>query len=297
MCPPPDQPAALGLNNGLTLRAAKRSLARQFTAAALPFADEDALDLLLSVTGLSQTDYIMHGTEIIPAAQIGALNTAANRRLSGEPVDRVLGWRDFYGRRFAIDNVLSPRSDTEVLLLAALDAVKDIAAPTLIDLGTGSGALAVSLLCERVDAAALATDYNGDALETARRNAETLGVLDRLSLRQSDWFKSVPPQQVDAIVSNPPYITTQAMGALSREVAAYDPNSALHGGPDGLNPYRRIIPGAQEFLRPGGWLGVEIGYDQGSAAKVLFRESGYENIRLITDPAGLDRVVCGRKSS
>jgi len=279
----------------LTVRAAKRTLAKQFAAADLPFADEDALDLLLGVTGLSQSDYVSRGPERLSTAQQDRLLQAATRRLSGEPVDRILGWRDFYGRRFAIDNVLSPRGDTEVLMLAALDAVKNIAAPSLIDLGTGSGALAVTLLCERTDSRVLATDYDANALKTARRNGAAHGVSDRLTLLRSDWMSAIPAQQADAIVSNPPYITTKAMRALDREVLDHDPDSALHGGDDGLDPYRIIVPGAREYLRPNGWLGVEIGYDQGQAVTAMYRESGYEAIRLLTDPAGFDRVICGRK--
>lgn len=279
--------------SGVTYRSAKRAMATQFAAAALPFAEEDAFDLLLGLTGLTHADYVMNGGARVPTTQCDAINVATTRRLAGDPVDRILGWRDFYGRRFTIDNVLSPRGDTEVLLLAALSAVGDIPAPSLIDLGTGSGALAVSLLCERPAATLVATDRDADALITARRNADAHGVLDRLTLVQSDWYDALPANPVDAVLSNPPYITTPAMAALSHEVSAHDPDGALHGGLDGLDPYRTIIPGARAVLRPGGWLGVEIGFDQGESVRALFQASGYRNIRLIFDPAGLDRVVCG----
>lgn len=268
-------------------------MARQFASADLPFADEDALDLLLGLTGLSHADYVMRGTEFITAEQFAALSAAADQRLNGVPVDRILGWREFYGRRFNIENVLSPRGDTEVLLLAALTAIQNTPDPTLIDLGTGSGALAVSLLCERVDATALATDCPLAALTTARRNAEAHGVMDRLTLLSSDWFAAVPKTPVDAILSNPPYITTKAMAALSTEVSDHDPDGALHGGTDGLDPYRTLIPAAREHLAPQGWLGVEIGFDQGAAVRALFKTADYRNIRVICDPTGLDRVVCG----
>lgn len=277
-----------------TYRSAKRLMAEQFKAADLPFADEDALDLLLGLTGLSHTEYVMSGAGAISSEHADTIDHAINRRLSGDPVDRILGWREFYGRRFAIDNVLSPRGDTEVLLLAALSAVEDISDPSFIDLGTGSGALAISLLCERPDAAALATDLTADALKTAQMNAKTHRVMDRLTLLQSDWFDAVPDHKVDAILSNPPYITSDAMTALSREVSNHDPDGALHGGEDGLDPYRVLIPNARGHLKPSGWLGVEIGFDQGQAVKDLFRDCGYRDIRLILDPAGLDRVVCGR---
>lgn len=279
-----------------TYREAKRQMAQQFRAANLPFADEDALDLLLGVTGLSHSDYVMNGAEPLSGAQSVILGQAAARRISGEPVDRILGWRDFYGRRFAIDNVLSPRGDTEVLLLAALRAIDAIPNPVFIDLGTGSGALAISLLCERGDAQAVATDIAPEALRTASANSQVHGTTDRLTLLQSDWLSAVPKQPVDAILSNPPYITTKAMAALDREVADHDPDGALHGGDDGLDPYRILIPQAQGYLKPAGWLGVEIGFDQGPAVSELFRASDYQDIRILLDPAGLDRVICGRLS-
>lgn len=279
----------------LTLRSAKRSIAHQFADAGLPFADEDALDLLLGLLGITHTHYVIHGTDFLSVEQFEAVTAAGERRLAGDPVDRILGWRDFYGRRFKIANVLSPRGDTEVLLLAALAAVKDTTNPTLIDLGTGSGALAVTLLCERADARVTATDIDPDALMTARRNADAHGVLDRINLLQSDWFNAVPSNPLyDAVLSNPPYITSDAMAALSPEVADHDPDRALHGGIDGLAPYRILIPGARTYLRADGWLGVEIGYDQGEAVQALFAASGYRNIRCLPDPAGLDRVVCGQ---
>lgn len=279
--------------SGLNYRSAKRFMARQFDAAGFPFADEDALDLLLGTTGLSHADYIMRGTEVIAPEHFKAITDAADRRLAGEPVDRILGWRDFYGRRFVIENVLSPRGDTEVLLLATLAAIQDIPNPSLIDLGTGSGALAVSILCERPDATVLATDRDPDALITAGRNADIHTATDRLTLLRSDWFNALPLSPVDAVLSNPPYITTAAMASLGRDVSEHDPDGALHGGADGLDPYRILIPGARTFLRPKGWLGVEIGFDQGEMVSALFKTSDYKNIRLITDPAGHDRVVCG----
>jgi release factor glutamine methyltransferase len=294
MVVPLDQRPRSGPYSGLNFRSAKRFLARQFAAAGLPFADEDALDLLLGLSGLSQTDYALRGTEFISADLFEILQAAADRRLSGEPVDRILGWRDFYGRRFDIENVLSPRGDTEVLLLAAIKAVKPITVPHMLELGIGSGALSITLLCERPDAHVTATDINPEALVTARRNADTHQVSDRLTLIQSDWFEQIPPTPFDVILSNPPYIDDRAMSELGREVANYDPQLALHGGLDGLSPYRTIIPNARQFLKPKGWLGVEIGYDQGPAVRQIFERAAFTNIQVITDPAGHDRVVCGR---
>ncbi|MGB6319506.1 MAG: peptide chain release factor N(5)-glutamine methyltransferase, partial [Litorimonas sp.] len=158
-----------------------------------------------------------------------------------------------------------------------------------------SGALALSLLAERGDATALATDCEASALRTAQANAEALGVSDRVDWLRSDWFGAVNETGVDAVVSNPPYIDSAAMEALEPEVARFDPTRALHGGPDGLDPYRIIVPEALSRLRPGGWLGLEIGFDQGPAVAALLQRSGYVGTRIIRDPAGLDRVVSGRR--
>ena len=235
----------------------RRALAKRFSDAGLPFAAEDALDLVLGVSGLSRAE-VVAGAELPDA---DALEAAALRRLQGEPVDRILGHRDFYGRRFSISGVLSPRGDTEVLLLAALEAVRDVDAPRLLELGTGSGALAVSILAERADARVTATDISEAALRTAAANAEAHGVDDRLTLLRSDWFAAVEGT-FHAVLSNPPYIDDAAMEALSREVAEHDPDLALRGGADGLDAYRAIVPDARAHLVPGGWLGVEIGFDQ-----------------------------------
>ena len=280
--------------SGLNLRSAKRFLAAQFRAADLPFADHDALELVLGLTGLDHAAYVARGTDFVTTDALDALRDAADRRLAGEPVDRILGWRDFYGRRFSIKDVLSPRGDTEVLLLAALEAVRNVERAHVLELGTGSGALAVSLAAETASARITASDISEAALRTAATNARAHGVTDRLGLVRADWLDGLEGP-FDAVLSNPPYITDAAMRALPREVAAHDPDLALRGGAHGLDAYRTIVPGAIGRLVPGGWLGVEIGFDQADAVQAMFRDSGYAQLRLRRDPAGLARVVEGRR--
>ena len=282
--------------SGLNLRSAKRFLAAQFRGAGLPFAEEDALDLVLGLTDMDRAAYAARGTEFISTDALDALRDAAGRRLAGEPVDRILGYRDFYGRRFAIEGVLSPRGDTEVLLLAALDAIRDVEHPHVLELGTGSGALAVSIVSESTGARVTATDTSADALRTARANARTHDAEGRLRLMEADWWAGVDGS-FDAVISNPPYITDAAMRDLPAEVAGYDPDIALRGGSDGLDAYRVIVPGAAAHLSPEGWLGVEIGFDQAKAVSAMFRKAGFVDVRLQRDPAGLPRVVQGRRAA
>lgn len=266
-------------------------MSRQFTEAGIALAEDDALELVLGLCGLSQTDYVLRGNEGLTADQLSALQSARDRRLSGEPVDRILGWRDFYGRRFEIDNVLSPRGDTEVLLLSALRALEKRPQPSVLELGVGSGALVISILCEIISATAVGTDISAPALQTARANASRHGITERIEFRASDWFANVPHKQFDAILSNPPYIDAVAMDALPREVGGFDPVLALSGGEDGLAPYRKIIPAAPDFLKPGGVIALEIGFDQGEAVSAMMRSAGFEAVEIIQDPARLDRVV------
>ena len=292
----PHEPVTTGPYSGLTLRSAKRFLQKQFENAGLDFAEEDARDLVLAITGLNPVDYMTRGTDYLTEVQSTRLFDAASDRLSGTPVDRILGWREFFGRRFTLSpDGLSPRADTEILLLAALEAIRTIAAPQCLDLGTGTGALAISLLCERRDAAVLATDISQAVLGLCQLNAERHNLGDRLQWLQSDWFDALEQRsRFDAILSNPPYISAEAMDALEREVSDHDPKLALYGGPDGLDAYRAIIPQARAYLKPGGWLGVEIGFDQAERVSTLFEQAGYNHIAIRKDPAGLDRCVCAR---
>lgn len=290
---PLDQRPKSGPYSDLTPRSAKRFIVQQLSDAGLPFADEDALDLVLGLTGLTRTDYTVRGTEVLTTEQVSSLREATDRRLSGEPVDRILGYRDFYGRRFAIDNVLSPRGDTEVLLIATLQALKARDRAQILELGTGSGALAVTLACERPDLEIVATDVSPDAITTAKANAVAHHVTERITFFRSDWFGALDERRFDAILSNPPYIDAQAMTELPPEVAAFDPALALAGGDDGLDAYRQIISDAVRHLTPGGWLGFEIGFDQARAVSDLLKAAGFERVIVRADPAGLDRTVEG----
>jgi release factor glutamine methyltransferase len=232
------------------------------------------------------------------------------RRMSGESVARIIGEREFYGLAFGLNEAtLEPRPDTELLVDFAIAALPS--GGHLLDLGTGTGCIPIAVLANRQDATAMATDLSGEALEMARRNAERHGVEDRLEFCRGDWFgalmgsgeaphpalradlspKGRGDMEFDLMVSNPPYIATEVITTLDAEVKAFDPMLALDGGPDGLAPYRIIAAEGSRYLRPGGQVMVEIGYDQGEAVAGLFDRAGFSGIEVRKDLAGLDRVV------
>ncbi len=274
-----------------TITAARRDLTDQFRAARLETPDLDARILLMAATGLCHADLITRNGDRLSPGNSEKLAVMAERRLAGEPIDHILGYREFYGYRFEVTkDVLSPRPETELLVEVALAAIKNVKTPHILDLGTGSGAIVVSILAENPSATGIAVDLSEDALKIAQTNARTHNVNRRLDFLQGSWFEPITGH-FDIILSNPPYITDAAMGQLSREVANFDPDIALRGGPDGLEAYRAIIGGASAHLKPGGCLIFEIGYDQGQAVTALLKAANFRDIDLARDLAGHDRVI------
>lgn len=243
--------------------------------------------------GFSALQLATHERELVSTLLASSVTELMNRRLSGESVARIIGHREFYGLDFELSAAtLEPRPDTELLVDLALEVLPQ--GGRLLDLGTGSGCIPISILVNRVDARGMASDINPAALDMAAANAARHGVTDRLEFRQGDWFgalEQVDTAHFDLIVSNPPYIATAVVETLAGEVKDFDPRLALDGGVDGLGPYRIIAEGAPDRLGPGGKLLVEIGYDQGDAVTALFTAAGFERISVHKDLAGLDRVV------
>ena len=280
-------------------REVKRALTQAFEGAGIPYAEEDALELILAAMEFDKNALILRGTEPLTPEASDLIESYRDRRLSGEPVDHILGWREFYGRRFQISkDVLSPRADTETLIRGALKRLGQTGNPTLLDLGTGSGAIGLTLLAETPEARLIATDLSEAALAMAQANADALCLSARADFHQGAWWKAVPADhKFDIILSNPPYITDAAMENLEREVTNFDPDMALRGGFDGLDAYRHIISGTAKHLKPKGWLGLEIGFDQWPALKNLLEAGTWSNITLDTDLGGLDRVVWAQISA
>ncbi|WP_353532587.1 peptide chain release factor N(5)-glutamine methyltransferase [Cognatishimia sp. WU-CL00825] len=267
---------------------------RALREAGIPGPERDARLLLAEVVGLPVARMTLEPDLEITESQAGTFHQFLARRVAREPVSRILGRRSFWGRDFEVTpDVLDPRPETECLIAAALE----LPVPKrLIDLGCGSGIIAVTLLTEWPTAQAVACDISAACLAVSGRNATTHGVQDRLTLVQSDWFAEIAGE-FDLIVSNPPYITDQEMTVLDPDVALHDPHLALTPGGDGLSPYVTLAKDAKAHLADNGTLMVEIGWKQGRDVCDIFMRAGLKDVRVLPDLDGRDRVVCGNKSS
>lgn len=260
--------------------------------------DDPALEARILVSGLldlEPTALITRAREVIPAEKIERIRAAAARRVAGEPVYRILGWREFFGLRLKLSKgTLEPRPDTEVLVDAMLPVLHEMVGqgrqPRILDLGTGTGAICLALLHECLQASGVGTDISEDALATAKANADLNGISMRFEVLQSDWFSQVRGK-FDLIVSNPPYIPSSDIAGLDREVREHDPLAALDGGADGLEPYRIIANQADQYLADSGLVGVEFGWDQMSAVRAIFEAAGFIVRHVIRDYGGRDRAL------
>lgn len=230
--------------------------------------------------------------------ELATYRALIQRRLAGEPTQYLVGFREFYGRKFAVDDrVLIPRSETELLVEAALRDVKKDEPSRVLDLCTGSGCVAISIAAERPQASVWATDLMPGPIEVAKKNAEALGVDGRVTFFQGDLFAAVPEGATfDVIVSNPPYVKTSDLATLQREVQK-EPRAALDGGADGLDLIRRVVTDGLPRLKPGGLLALEIGDEQGDAVKEIMTRAGCRDVRIEKDLARHDRIALGRAGS
>ena len=215
---------------------------------------------------------------------------AIARRVDRQPVSQIIGRRAFWKHEFTVTgDVLDPRPETETLVELALAETFT----RVLDMGTGSGCILISLLAERPTSKGVGIDISEKGILVAGENAKRLGVSDRITLPLSEWWDDVGGRY-DLIVSNPPYIAIDEMASLSPEVKNWEPREALTDEGDGLSAYRKIAPGAVRHLLPGGRLLVEIGPAQGAAVAAIFKESGLKDVRVHQDLDGRDRVVCGK---
>jgi release factor glutamine methyltransferase len=254
----------------------------------------DAQMLVLHALGRSPHDrawLIAHDTDPLPPESETRWQGLLQRRQAGEPVAYLLGQKEFSGLTLQVDaRVLVPRPDTEVLVEWALDALPPPGSPArLLDLGTGSGAIALGVAYRRQDAQVTATDASSSALAVAQANARRLGLPVRFA--HGSWLAAVPGEHFQVIVSNPPYIPE---GDPHLDALGHEPLSALTSGADGLDDLRRIIATAPEHLVAGGWLLLEHGHDQASAVRGLLQDAGFRAVHSRTDLAGIERCSGGQ---
>ena len=226
----------------------------------------------------------------VSANIISKLEKLILRRINREPISKILGRREFWGRTFSINkNVLDPRGDTETLI----DYVIEKPVKTVLELGTGSGVIAVTLACAWKEVQVTAVDISEDALLLAQINAEKFNVENKIQFLKSDWFENVEGI-FDMIISNPPYIGWVEQDKISAEVKKYDPEIALFAGYDGFDAYKKIIPSLSKFLNKDGLVVLEIGASQSSQVKDIMSSSGFFDVEIVKDLSGKDRAVAAK---
>jgi release factor glutamine methyltransferase len=223
---------------------------------------------------------------------LGTLRAMVRRRAAGEPLQYILGKTEFHGLEFAVDNrALIPRPETELLVEEVISACKKVGGVHILDLGTGSGCIAVTLAKNLPAGSVTATDRSVPALELARQNAATHGLADRIEFVESDLFAALGAKKFDWVVSNPPYLPESEADKLAREIRDHEPREALFAGDDGLAVIRRIIAEAPPFLVPGGHVAIEIGAGQSEAVQQLFRDAQYAIAKVVKDLQNHERLV------
>jgi len=286
---------------GQSVEMTRRALAAALKAKGIDSAELDARILVGAVLGLDLTALIAAAQRAVTEEQSRRLVDFAERRGAGEPVARIVGFKEFWGLSLKLSaETLVPRADTETVVELALEvwreAIISVRRPRIADVGTGSGAILLALLSEIPKAEGVGTDISVAALRTAKDNAKHLGLSERTAFVACNYAAALSGQ-FDLMVSNPPYIRSMEIAGLSREVRDHDPRAALDGGADGLDAYRAIIPEAARLLRPGGALIVEAGLGQSGRIQELMRAAGLTLDRPPKpDLAGIFRAVAGRKS-
>jgi release factor glutamine methyltransferase len=282
----------------LTLVQAWTSARDQLKAAGVDSPVIDARLLLEAAANATRVDLLNDPYRPLTAEQSERLEDYVARRSRREPVSHILGRKGFWKIMVGVtSDVLTPRPETEVIVDHALRNFEAHQAFSLLDLGVGSGAIALAILAERPAARGLGVDVSEEALAVARENAANLGLASRLALLRGDWTAGLQDDGFDLVVSNPPYIPTRDIDTLAPEVRDHEPRLALDGGEDGLDAYRALAPEIMRVLKPGGLLLVEIGYDQGETVPPLFKAAGAEGVDVLKDLSDRHRVVIGRKKT
>lgn len=275
-----------------TVREALIAAATQLRHGGVERPERDARVLMRHCLGIDMAALIAAERDTLASESAARFQMTIERRAGGEPVSRIIGERAFFGHRLRIDaHVLDPRPETELLVEAALrDFGLQSGPKRFVDIGTGSGAIALAILAERPGFRAIATDISKNALACALENAELLGLASRFRALQGDLLDGVGGG-FDFIVSNPPYIASAEIASLAPEVREHDPLHALDGGGDGLDFYRHILARAGEALVPDGRLYLEAGAGQAPSIRQIARSTGWRSVGVVQDAGGVDRVL------
>ncbi len=253
--------------------------------------------LLRSALGESRARFFATLDEVIDEAALAQFRAWIEARLEGRPLQHLLGRQEFMGLQFKVTpDVLVPRPDTEIAVEVVLELIKEVQEPLVVDLATGSGAIAVAVAYHAPQAQVWATDISAAALAVAQQNAKANGVAERVTFLEGSWAEPLLAQgrRYHCVVSNPPYIPTDDIAQLAIEVQR-EPRLALDGGPDGLDCYRALIPQAWELLLPGGHLVLEVGQGQADAVAMLLQQQGFSDPTIHPDLAGIPRVVAAQR--
>ena len=273
-----------------SVRAALKQASQIMVSAGVAAAQRDARLLMAFVLGFEPHQVSLHGDAMLDVDQGVAFTAAVKLRASRVPISHILGYRDFFETRFILtSDVLDPRPETEQLVSHALSESFE----TVLDLGTGSGCILLSLLAKQPLAHGVGVDQSAKAIAVAKLNAQKMQLIARVEFLVSNWFSEVPATKFDLIVSNPPYIHPNAMAALSAEVL-HEPELALTDHDDGLSHYRNITKQANDFLTPNGRLIFEIGFDQGGAVSKILAQQQFHDIVILNDLNHHPRVVACR---
>jgi release factor glutamine methyltransferase len=276
----------------ITLGEIHKTLSHELEKAGISPASHEARILLCQRCGVGWGGF--YDALDVPVTQdiLKKILEDVEKRLAGMPMSKIIGVQEFYGREFIVSkDVLDPRPDTEMIIDLALKRFGRHLPLRILDLGTGSGCIVLTLLCEFSNASALAADISGKALDIAYKNAEKLGLSERCTFVESNWFNSIVYEEFDLIVSNPPYIRSDVIPELPREVQNHDPILALDGGQDGLEAYKIIFSVIKNYLKPNGIGLFEIGFDQRESIMRLGRESRFMHCDVHPDLSGQPRVA------
>lgn len=254
----------------------------------------DAKELLFYVLGIDMNNFLLNSHDEVSKEDEDKYLEFIERRASHVPLQHITNEQEFYGLKFYVnENVLVPRFDTENLVEEVIRNIPENA--FILDVCTGSGCILLSVLKNKSTARGIGLDLSPAALEVSRKNAENLNLLDRAEFREGDLFSPLKDEKFDLIVSNPPYIRTDVIEGLSVEVKEHDPMMALDGGEDGLIFYRRITSESDKYLKRGGKLFFEIGYDQSSDVMKIMEDNGFYDVAMVRDYANNPRIVFGTK--